>query len=256
MHVFFARVEQSLLQGGPKPLGYVRYHDDILSIHCSQSSMYTFYAELKRLAQPVFKVVVEQVAHTGNTVDFLDMSISFSGDSLTIEATQCKPITPLCPSSAHHKNVHQSWPSSVCSRVYNISDSKQAAMLKLCNRYKHANTHPETLKRFESWSPSPRKAMVNSGSDPTRKPFVLRYHPLLPRVLQRALTSTPIPVECGLRIMPAWQNALPSLGSIIAKCNRDKVKRREGWREGFLCVSNTPDRSLRSVYGLTSLCTQ
>ena len=111
-------------------------------------------------------------------------------------------------------------------------------------------------KLVESWSPSPRKAMVNSGSDPTRKPFVLRYHPLLPRVLQRALTSTPIPVECGLRIMPAWQNALPSLGSIIAKCNRDKVKRREGWRVGFLCVSNTPDRSLRSVYGLTSLCTQ
>lgn len=179
--------------------------------------------------------MVESVASLGRSLCYLDLTIVINDPTLGIEATQEKPVTPLCPTSCHASNVHKSWPNAVTYRVVNLSDSKENALALLLQRYIAANAHQYTISLLQHRNRGqkpPNDAALNR-----LMPIVLRYHPTFACAFQRALRIAPPPPDLELRIVPAFKNALPSLAGIVEKHNSKLCKGIfEKW-EGSLCVS-------------------
>ena len=250
--MFFAHVEKPLFVDKPAGLDhYIRYHDDILSIHNDAESMFAFFDQMKARAAPVFLIVADDVSHVNQSVLFLDIVVHVVVPQLRCEANQEKPITPLCPTSCHQPSIHFAWPNAVCQRVHSLSDNKELALSLLVRRYVYANAHPLTTRLFSSWEPRRPKPKIESGTDPpNRAVFVLRYHPIFAKLFYRALHTTPLPPELNLKVLPAWKHALPSIATVVAKSNRRACnsisERREGRREGSLCVSNLTETPLRN----------
>jgi hypothetical protein len=178
---------------------------------------------------------------------FLDLAISLDCPTLRVEYAQTKQVIPLCASSAHSPSVHKSWPGAVCSRASRLSDSPSSALKVLSDRYREANAHPETLQRIMMGCVRSLVVPRPVHSREASVVFVLRYHPVFRRAFYRALSLVPFPEYYGLQIMPAWRNALPSVGGSIESANNILCKRAYG-KEGALCVSlaNTSLEQLHS----------
>jgi hypothetical protein len=223
---------------------YGRYHDDIIVVADGYAPLRHLHSELRRLSDGVFTIKCDEVASIGCSLKYLDLCIEVRSPRLQLSAMQDKVVTPLCPTSAHCPNVHKSWPSSICSRVFSLSGQDPGSLRSLYLRYELGNTHATTLDLISGWRPR----VSSSNGERARLacdnvPFVLRYHPILKLAFDRALKQVPVPPELGVHCMAAWKNALPCISSYINRCNRMSCS--VGKVVGSLCVSyNTSSRSL------------
>lgn len=232
---FYSRVESRLIDSSVGLLKWVRYHDDVIAIFRNRHALRAFFPALKNLAQPTYVVVCESVHSVGQEpCSFLDLEIVVQVPSLYIQASQHKPITPLCPTSAHQPAIHKSWPKSVAYRVHTLSGVNPQAVSTLIDRYKHAGSHRSTIKVLRSW-----QSVSGSRLEPMQKlklPFVLRYHPLFKFAFNKAIKLVPPPVDFNLHVFAGWKNALPSLSGMAQSAALRSLKRDLGSREGF-CFS-------------------
>ena len=161
--------------------------------------------------------------------EFLDLKVTLSHPQVTIEASQSKPVTPLCHTSAHSHNVLTSWPNSVCNTVHVLSGGSktpaksQLALAKLYRRYKHAHAHPATLNLIRKWQPTAKVGNAGSARD-SLLVCPMRYHPVVQHSLYVANKLAPPPSDLRIRVMGAWRNALPSLAGVINGRNKYLLK--------------------------------
>ena len=244
--LFYSMVETTLVSSTEGMVKWIRYHDDCLSVMRDRPSSCNMFRKLRELAGDVFIVKCESVHSVGSQLQFLDLDIVVSAPTLSIQAAQNKPITALCPSSAHASFVHMSWPSAVCTRACRLSDDAVEAHSTLCKRYQEANAHPGTLALFRRWAPklsqSYDSSLLKCSSD-SKSPselassiFVMRYHPVFRQAFYSALRVVPPPPELQLSVMPAWRNALPSLQNVVETHSKELCRESEK-RVGALCVS-------------------
>ena len=177
-------------------------------------------------------MVCEGIHSVGSElVSFLDLSIEVVVPCLSITALQSKPLTPLCPTSAHIQSIHESWPKAVAKRVYTLSGKNLASVNQLVSRYTNACAHPLTVSLIENWDPAP-VVPVRVTQELARFPFVMRYHPCFKLAYYEALKRVPPPPDLNLVLMPGWRNSLPSLTGIIQSAALNSLKRETGSREG------------------------
>ena len=194
--------------------------------------MAPFFRELKSRAQPTYVIVCESIHSVDRVpVTFLDLLIEVVVPKLIITASQSKPLTPLCPSSAHNHAIHKSWPKAVAKRIYTLSGSSSDSVDHLVSRYTHACAHPMTISLLHNWN----VAVVPSQTRMELKkyPFVMRYHPCFKHAFEQALLRVPPPLELQVCLMPGWKNALPSLLGLIQSAALNTLKRENGSREGL-----------------------
>jgi hypothetical protein len=129
--LFFILVERGLVDGPLKPLCWVRYHDDCIALMHQKSQGLPFFSAMKSKSS-VFRIKCESVHLLNSSFVFLDLNIALASPNLIVVASQVKPITPLCPTSAHAPNVHSSWPSSVCNRIHTLSLGDEQALSLSC----------------------------------------------------------------------------------------------------------------------------
>ena len=151
---------------------------------------------------------------------FLDLHVELKTPMASVCASQVKPVTPLCPTSAHSMNVHKGWPSTVKDRIVRLAASescKSEGVSVLCSRYQMANTHPFTmqiLRRNKEIRKKPTQDVPVAN-------LVLRYHPIFRLAATIVLALVPFPVaEYGFGLRCGWTNALPSLESLIQRHNK------------------------------------
>ena len=106
-----------------------------------------------------------------------------------------RPITPLCPTSAHLPAIHSSWPNGVAGRVHVLSGGSNASLVKLQTRYAEAGTHPFTMSILYNWNAGDRSHGRLVPPKANKMPFVLRYHPLFRHAFNRAIALVPPPRE-------------------------------------------------------------
>ena len=240
--LFFILVEQELLPGRQGLSGWFRYHDDIMAVCSDRESSHKLFTDLKGLCSSVFRVKCESVHSVGSpSFVFLDMQLTLESSRIRADPSQVKPVTPLCPSSAHSPGVHRSWPPAVASRICRISTSKHEQLCVLYTRYLHANAHSFTLEVFRKLLDGYSPARVPNGSDNPVTVMVLRYHPRFFRAFKRDLQLAPVPPEVGIRLLAAWRNALPSLASTYAKHNRTLLREGIGSRGSIRSLSSGRD---------------
>jgi hypothetical protein len=204
-------------------LSWLRYEDDIHAIFSSRSSAREFLSSLKQSAAGAFKIVCDSVHSVGSEAyDFLDLLVDPLSPQFHIIALQCKPVVPLCPTSAHVFAIHKSWPNAVARRVAALSGSHaHSSLCHLYDRYSRANAHEYTLRVLHS-------AMQQGDTIITKRArsvqplrvytFVMRYHPAIKKVLKAALSyAAPPPPDLGFEIRVAWRNALPSTNGLLAQ---------------------------------------
>ena len=130
----------------------------------------------------------------------------------------------------------------VRQRVCMLSDNPRLASSTLFEKYKLANAHPVTLQLLDEPAAARTQCVRPTPSllPCMREAVVCRFHPTLRICLNRAIQAVPPPAGLNMRLLPAWKNALPSIGSLASKsvsiC-------RVGRREGSLCVSNFGSQS-------------
>lgn len=239
---FFAMVEQDFV---PKIHGmseWVRYHDDVVAVFRDRESARRGVAAIKKRAQPTFKVIVEGVYSAGTSLTFLDMDVeildhdSVQEPRFEVCASQSKPLTPLCPTSAHFPAVHRAWPTAVAKRVSLLSDLSFESHQFLCQRYCLACTHNYTQKLLDDWSPGDKsQGELRAPDSAPRIPFVFRFHPCNSFAFSRALNLLPPPEGIGFRPIASWRNALPSLHGLVEKANRKSLSR--DWNREGRCFS-------------------
>ena len=94
--LFYEHVESRCVPPAHGLQQWVRYHDDIIAVFRDRRCATAFFSVFKSFAKPVFKVICEGVYSVGKPVEFLDMTLCISPPLIAIEATQAKPIIPLC----------------------------------------------------------------------------------------------------------------------------------------------------------------
>lgn len=252
---FYVEVERDWVRSQAGMCSWIRYHDDVIAIFSCRELLRSGISALKKRAEPVFKVVCEGVFSCGTTFEFLDLSVhvfaraACDSPRFRVTAAQNKPLTPLCPSSAHFGPVHKSWPAAVANRTSVLSGNSLDSHLLLCSRYRSVCTHTYTLNLLEGWKPQACASLESKEaekSDGTRKvPFVFRYHPCVAYAMNRTLKLVPPPPELCLRPRASWRNSLPSLHSLINRANRVSLSRDGIDRVGrcFL-LSNLQDNVL------------
>ena len=226
---YFAKIEK-FVSPCANTVCCFRYHDDIICVHASREAMRQYHGSKRVLHAKLFTSKIE-VYSVGKSCVFLDLSIGITTPFLTIAASQVKPVTPLCPTSCHNMGVHRSWPSAVANRVFKLSGESGEQTLKVLSKlYEHANSHPYTLAVLRSCSLSLCSSDRFRGNGKrldtdnySRVPCVMRYHPIFKLAFRRALRSVPAPPELGIRLVPAWRNALPSLCGFINHTNRHNL---------------------------------
>jgi len=269
---FYAKVEQHVIVQASGLHKWVRYHDDVLAVLDNRPHLRAFFIALKMRAQPTYVVVCESVHSVGQERDpvgpnqggqtsngscsFLDLQIDVVVPQMQVIASQHKPLTPLCPSSAHIQSIHLSWPKAVANRVYTLSGSSPVAVQKLIHRYKSAGAHPLTLKVLNNWHPSPPDSRSQPAQQGARMPFVFRYHPLFRHAFYRTMTLVPPPPELGLKIFSGWRNALPSLNGIVQSAALNSLKRDSGSREGVCFLFRFPNLQTNMLreFNITHMC--
>ena len=111
----------------------MRYHDDIIAVFKSRPPLRFFAHSFRNKRCAVFKYTCAGVYSTAQqgSFTFLDLEIHVVHPQLKIGVSQCKPLVPLSPCSAHHLIVHTSWPKVVANRTYIFSgrDPSQLAIL-------------------------------------------------------------------------------------------------------------------------------
>jgi hypothetical protein len=229
---YYAKVEAHLSITS-RTAAYLRYHNDIISVHADTEAMYGHFDKKRELHGDIFKSKIA-VNAIGHECVFLDLQLTVASPRLLICASQVKPVTPLCPTSAHNFNVHRGWPSAVIDRISSLSGGSDESLSVLYRRYQYANTHPYTLALFKSCAVARKSAQVKPKSvsslsncdTRSRCPFVLRYHPLFKVAFGRTLKRVPVPPELNVRVMPAWRNALPSVIGHLNRCSRSALHGR------------------------------
>lgn len=230
---FYVEVEQHFVSSLPGLCKWVRYHDDVIAVFSSKDCMLDGLAHVKSLAKPTFRVVCESVNSVGKQLTFLDLSVRVLVTFCCVSASQHKPVTPLCPTSAHFPSVHKSWPNSVSRRVHILSGGDWSEHKLLCSRYQLACAHPYTLKLFETWTDlQPARSIAPVLEGPALVPFVLRYHPCTRWALWRTMQLVPVPQELNIVLRPSWRNALPSLQALIRRATHQSCIRDSEFREG------------------------
>ena len=243
--LFYILVEREMpILSSTSVVHYSRYHDDICIITESRFTLRSVFGEMCNKCGNIFKVKCESVHSAPSAFIFLDLLVRFQLPRVSVCASQGKPVTPLCPSSAHSWSVHGGWPKGVRNRICRLSSSNPASLALLRHRYEMANTHPVTLNLFnEELVEKPCQPVQRVGSTAT---LVLRYHPVFRLAVSRALSAVPVPVELNLNLRVGWANALPSMDSLV-QCHNKKwelcshsgqgLGRFVPSVVGFLCVS-------------------
>jgi len=229
--LYFYKVVESEMVPKMRAIGlkqWLRYHDDVLAHFSGRPSSSFCLAKLKKAAKGIWVIKVEDIASVGKTFDYLDLSVVVLLPSLVLSASQHKPVTPLCATSAHNVSIHASWPRAVAKRVYTLSCGDAGALRVLSNRYRQKATHPYTQAQFDTFSqfPSslvsqPLKKNGSLESNQVRIPLVLRYHPLYKWVFHRALQIAPPPQEHGIVLRASWKNALRSMSGTVQKVSKE-----------------------------------
>ena len=145
-----------------------------------------------------------------------------------ITASQSKPLTPLCPSSAHYPAVHTSWPKAVAKRIHTLSGGDMNSHIVLCNRYRSVCTHSYTQNTLDGWNPhacSKDSESKRWDSSAPFVPFVFQYHPCTSYSLYRALKLVPPPREVLFNPRVCWRNRLPALRALVQKANKKSLSR-------------------------------
>ena len=115
-YMFYIRVERALVSKGIGVMLWVRYHDDALVAYQDRSAGVSFFANLRKKAEPVFQLKCEKVASVNKTITFLDICISLQvpvcGGSCTVEASHsfvCNFLPcPVCYQVMAEISLHQS----------------------------------------------------------------------------------------------------------------------------------------------------
>jgi hypothetical protein len=253
---FYALAEKTTVEKFGKQNEWSRYHDDAIGIFSSKAVCMAFFKELKHKASSVFRVECESYHSLGSNCIFLDLNILVCVPRLIINASQVKPVVPLSTASAHNPSVHTAWPKAITNRVVSLSDNRALAKSVLLERYRAAGADSLTLELLNDSAP---RASSKSASDPDTRCHntILRYHPASHRAVSRALDLVPIPQHLGMKIRPAWSNALPSLEGLTAKavnkvCREGLPKRQT--EEGGLCVPFNSAHDQLHTYTLNSIC--
>ena len=147
------------------------------------------------------KLIVSQVS--SHHVEFLDLTASVVKGAIVVQPTLSKlPTPPLCPSSAHHPSIHDSWPRAVVHRTLSLAWDGEAALVKLRSVYSQANAADSTMRllRRNVDKQSVRPSRAAEGCDIVA--CVLRYHPAFPFALMRAQSLAPMPQEFNLMLRP------------------------------------------------------
>ena len=211
-------------------------------------------------AQPTYVVVCEGIHSVGSEpCSFLDLLIDGVLPKLAITAAQQKPVTPLCPTSAHVESIHLSWPNAVANRVYQLSGCNPLAVFKLIHRYQYAGSHPLTLSVLSKWTPRPiADTAPGNHLNQHRMPFVMRYHPCFRLAFYRTIRMVPPPIELGLSVFPCWKNALPSLTGLVQSAALNSLTRDKGSREGvcFLFPFRFPnlETNILREFNIENMC--
>jgi len=201
-------------------LGYMRFFDDILTVFKDRQSMRDFLIPHVRNTA-YFKLLADQVS--GSSVQYLDLTISIVSSAFVTQPTLEKTPTPLCPTSCHTPGIHSAWPPAVANRVSMLADDPPAAHEKLKRSYVRANAHPSTVALL-----SARTAPQRLNSIGPQQPIVtmvLRYHPSFAAAVRRALALAPPPPHLGMKIVPSWRNALPSVSTKVSIANSTNAGR-------------------------------
>ena len=167
---------------------------------------------------------------------------------MKVTPSQIKVLTPLCPTSAHIANVHDSWPKSLVHRFKCISTHDlELSLSRLHDRYRNANSHPQTLSNIAHAI----RELLNPGppTDRTRQEFfsiVCGYHPVFKNAMKRALKTVQPPASLNKRVLLSWRNVLPSIGSHVVafRYNELEVQWDNVQREGSLFFVNNVNLQL------------
>jgi hypothetical protein len=241
---------------------YARYHDDIYTIASSIGHVKQLYKSIKRESD-VFTIVCSAVGSHFTSVQYLDVTVSFSGSSVVAMPTLEKTVTPLCVTSAHPPHVHRSWPNALVHRVLSTSTFRNGdSQDRLISRYKQANAHPLVVSRLSSSNPfspsssNPNSSTSNSRDRPDKFACVLAYHPVFRAAAASSIISCPWPIQ-EIRFLLSWKNMLPSFSSSITSANSqvalNELRRQlgSGTEAGMLFLSSFAGTcNMSSVYHL------
>jgi hypothetical protein len=240
---FFALAERDLIPSYAGLVKWIRYHDDVLAIFRTRNDLRAFFPLLKAKAQPTYVVVCESVHSVGQMpCIFLDLLITVARPRLHIVASQHKPITPLCPSSAHLPSIHKTWPRGVAKRIFTISGGERSSIDLLESRYQKAGAHPLTVHTIRNWQPNVPSSSRDLVSKNSRMIFILRYHPVFRHAFWQTSKLVVPPAELQTCLFASWKNALPSLKGIVQASTLKSLRKTEiGSREGSCFLFELPD---------------
>ena len=248
---FILKVELPLLKNdmsGCRENGvrhYSRYHDDICCITDNVTSMRLWFGKLQLAGLPTYVIECRQIGSYENPVDFLDVTLSMSDCKVFVRPTQVKPLTPLCPTSAHAFSVHSGWPKAIVYRAAAISTcGLQNTFSTMQDRYSRANAHKYTLallsdaiQTHSSSQPSPPSSSNPHASNPDPLfAIVCGFHPVFRVAVNRALSTFPPPRSFNRKVCVSWKNVLPMLDKYALQSriefkvqgSRESPRQREG----------------------------
>ena len=227
----------------------MRYHDDIIAVFKSRPPLRFFAHSFRNKRCAVFKYTCAGVYSTAQqgSFTFLDLEIHVVHPQLKIGVSQCKPLVPLSPCSAHHLIVHTSWPKVVANRTYILSGRDPSQLAILSERLRNACAHNFTVAQLKHWRP--KNGMSGGSSQPDERmlaPLVLRFHPLFAQAFSATAAKVPVPSDINVIVMPSWKNSLPCLASVLSKHSNKKSCRDKCNREGvcFLFSSSSSSSTI------------
>lgn len=237
--LYFHKVVESVVV--PRAAGlqnWIRYHDDVLAHFSSRQAYKSCVADLRKVSAGIWIFKIEGIASVGKSLEYLDLSICVQVPRLQVCASQHKPITPLCATSAHAPSIHSSWPKAVAKRVLSLSGGDIGALSTLSNRYRSKATHIYTQNQFDRFVQDPSlltmKKQTCSSLESNQVhfvPLVLRFHPLFQWVVKQTLARVPPPPEFNIELRVSWKNAMKSMAGVVQKASQSSCKRAYG-REG------------------------
>ena len=157
---------------------YVRFRDDLFIVASDRNLTRAWYGELRRRADPVFELVVEEVSNSNVSMLSLDVSIHNRGLRVKPKPPPCQ--APLGTDSAHHPAIHRSWPVAclrnirfLCSHIVDIEAAEDEYIL----RFVQAGADLPLLRSLQR-----NRFHMNSDRERTRRArgevhLVMKFHP-------------------------------------------------------------------------------